>query len=68
MDNEADKIRQQTNKKLREDLSTFLTNEEVLAENLIITARLYATRLDSLVDNGFTREEAISIISARGLV
>lgn len=67
MENEADKIRQQMNKKLREDLSTYLTNEEVLAENLIITSRLYATRLDSLINNGFSRVEAIAIISARGL-
>lgn len=54
-------------KNLRDAISSMKANEELIVEGLISTAILYGERLKALMNNDFTREEAVDIIIHRGL-
>jgi len=54
-------------KNLRDTISSFIANEEILVESVDALSKMLGERRDALMKYGFTREEALQIITHRGL-
>ena len=55
-------------KKMRDVLSSNKANEEFLVEAIKDTAKMFAERVLALIENGFSRMEALDIVKYRGLL